>query len=135
VTSLWLMPCTTDVERAATLLQMRSAGDRRARVRFEVFGAFWGTFDAGDEVRVRNLTRFGALLEAQQPLAIESVQSLCLVLDGQPALAEARVRHHVAEQSRCNCYLVGVEFISTSVAFLEAVERLMAYRALPTELT
>ncbi|HWI20387.1 MAG TPA: hypothetical protein VNT81_21680 [Vicinamibacterales bacterium] len=102
-------------------------------MRFEVFGAFWGTFDAGDAVRVCNLTRFGALLEAQHPLAIESVQSLCLVFDGQPALAEARVRHHVqADASRPDSYLVGVEFISTSTAFLEAVDRLVAYRALPT---
>ena len=104
-------------------------------MRFEVFGAFWGTVDAGDAVRVRNLTRHGALLEAQHPLAIESVQSLCLVLDGQPALAEARVRHHVPGGSTGpNRHLVGVEFISTSIAFLEAVERLMAYRAQPTEL-
>jgi hypothetical protein len=39
-------------------------------VRFEVFGAFWGTFDAGDAVRVHNLTHHGALIEAHQPLAV-----------------------------------------------------------------
>lgn len=114
---------------------MRAPGDRRARVRFEVFGAFWGTFEAGDAVKVRNLTRHGALIEAQQPLAVESVQSLCLMLDGQPAIAEARVRHLVPDAStQHDCYLVGVEFVSASIAFLEAVDRLMAYRAFPTEL-
>ena len=115
---------------------MRAPGDRRTQVRFEVFGAFWGTFDAGDAVRVRNLTPQGALIEAHQPLAVESVQSVCLMFDGQPATADARVRHlrPAAERDR---YLVGVEFLTTSTAFNDAVERLMAYRSAassPTEL-
>ena len=63
-------------------------------MRFEVFGAFWGTFDAGDAVRLHNLTHHGALIEAHQPFAVESVQSVCLMLDGQPAIADAKVRHH-----------------------------------------
>ena len=111
---------------------MRAPGDRRTQVRFEVFGAFWGTFDAGDAVRVHNLTPQGALIEAHQPLAVESVQSVCLMFDGQPAVADARVRHlrPSAEHDR---YLVGVEFTSASTAFLDAVERLMAYRSAPTE--
>src|ERR1700741_621569 len=85
---------------------MRAPGDRRTRVRFEVFGAFWGTFDAGESVRVRDLTRQGALIEAQQPLAIESIQSVCLTLDGQPAIADARVRHVRASRACDDCYLV-----------------------------
>ncbi|HYE88923.1 MAG TPA: PilZ domain-containing protein [Vicinamibacterales bacterium] len=113
---------------------LREPGDRRSRVRFEVFGAFWGTFEAGDAVRVRNLTRHGALIEATEPLAVESIQSVCLTLDGQPALADARVRHvSPARTLRGAIYLVGVEFISTSSTFLEAVERLITYRASRTE--
>lgn len=113
---------------------MRSAGNRRARVRFEVFGAFWGTFDAGDAVRVHNLTHHGALIEAHQPLAVESVQSLCLMLDGQPAIADARVRHVTDRQTPDGYrYLVGVEFITASTAFSDAVDRLVAYRSAPTE--
>ncbi len=113
----------------------RAPGDRRSRMRFEVFGAFWGTFDAGDAVRVHNLTPHGALIEANQPLAVESIQSVCLMLDGQPAVADARVRHlKPAESADGARYLVGVEFLSAPTAFLEAVDRLMAYRAYPTEL-
>jgi hypothetical protein len=112
---------------------MRAPGDRRAQIRFEVFGAFWGTFDAGDAVRVHNLTPQGALIEARQPLAVESIQSVCLMFDGQPAIADARVRHLRTVEGRQDRYLVGVEFLSASTAFLEAVERLMTYRALPTE--
>jgi hypothetical protein len=114
---------------------MRAAGDRRSRIRFEVFGAFWGTFDAEDAVRVHNLTHQGALIEAHQPLAVESVQSVCLMLDGQPAMADARVRHlKPTGAASGDRYLVGVEFLSAPTAFLEAVDRVMAFRAYPTEL-
>src|SRR4051812_43481528 len=114
---------------------MRAPGDRRSRVRFEVFGAFWGTFDAGDAVRVHNLTHHGALIEAHQPLAVESVQSVCLMLDGQQAVADARVRHiKPASADAGHRYLVGVEFLTASTGFLEAIDRLVAYRAHPTEL-
>src|SRR6188472_4207476 len=100
---------------------MRAPGDRRARVRFEVFGAFWGTFDAGDAVRVHNLTHYGALIEAHQPLAVDSVQSVCLMLDGQPAVADARVRHLKSATSTAgDRYLVGVEFLAAPTAFIEA---------------
>ena len=111
---------------------MRAPGDRRSRVRFEVFGAFWGTFDAGDAVRVHNLTHHGALIEAHQPLAVESVQSVCLMLDGQPTVADAKVRHLKPAFGDSGArYLVGVEFVTASTAFVEAVDRLMAYRARP----
>jgi hypothetical protein len=112
----------------------RAAGDRRTRVRFEAFGAFWGTFDVDDAVRVRNLTHHGALIETRRPLAVESVQALCLMLEGQPAIANARVRY-VADAGASNghCYLVGVEFVSTSTAFHDAVDQLISYRACRTE--
>lgn len=113
---------------------MRAPGDRRARVRFEVFGAFWGTFDAGDAVRVHDLTPHGALIEANQPLAVESVQSVCLILDGHRAIAHARVRHVRPASAHRDRFLVGVEFMSASTTFLEAVERLMALRPSSTEL-
>ena len=113
---------------------IRAPGDRRSRVRYEVFGAFWGTFDAGEAVHVHNLSYHGALIEAHQPLAVESIQSVCLMLDGQPALADARVRHLApAAPPDHDRYLVGVEFLSMSSAFHDAVERLMAFRAMPTE--
>ena len=104
-------------------------GDRRSKVRFEVFGSFWGTFDSSGVVHLHDLTPHGALIEANQPLAIESVQSVCLMWDGQPAVADARirhVRHSLTDKSR---FLMGIEFVSTSTAFLEAVDRLMAFRS------
>ena len=102
-------------------------------MRFEVFGAFWGTFDAGDGARLIDLTPYGALIESHVALAVESIQSLCLVLDNQPAIAEARVRHLRPTPDRTDRYLVGVEFIAPSTVFLDAVERLIRFRSIPTE--
>ena len=85
--------------------------------------------------RVRNLTRGGALIEADEPLAVESIQSIGLAIDGQETTSEVRVRHlrpMLGEPG--SRYLVGVEFLSASSPFQEAVERLIAYRSCPTEL-
>ena len=115
---------------------MRSPADRRDRVRFEVFGPFWGAFDVGEPVRVVDLSPNGALIEAQQPLAVESVQSVKLMIDGQPTVTEAKVKHvRSAPPGIAQRYLVGVEFLAAPAAFLDAVERCVAFRALPTELT
>ena len=97
--------------------------------------AFWGTFDAGDAVRVHDLTPHGALIEAHQPLAVESDPVGLLMLDGQPALADAQGPPSPSRAARSpDRYLVGVEFLAASTAFLDAVDRLMAFRALPTEI-
>jgi hypothetical protein len=131
--TVWRTACTVLTTDGRQRL-MRAPGDRRLRVRFEVFGAFWGTFDAGDSVRVRDLTRHGALVESVQPLAVESVQHVCLVLEGQPTLADACVRHlRATTTERGTRYLVGMEFTSATVAFMDAVDRLVAYRARNTE--
>ena len=112
---------------------MRSPADRRDRVRFEVFGPFWGTFDVGEPVRVLDLSQCGALIEAQQALAVESVQSVKLMIDGQPTVTEAKVKHARPDPlGSLNRYLVGVEFLAAPTEFLDAVERLVAFRALPS---
>ena len=112
---------------------MRAPGDRRASVRFEVVGAFWGTFAVSEAVRVHNLTPQGALIEAHQPMAIESIQSVGLMFDGQPAVTKARVRHVRVVPGQPDRYLVGVEFLSASTPFLETVNRLMTYRRSPNK--
>lgn len=103
-------------------------------MRFEVFGSFWGTFDVCDTVRVRNLTHHGALVETRCPLAVESVQAICLWLDGQPAIANARVCHVAdARTLHGRGYVAGVEFITTSTAFHDAIDQHIAFRACRTE--
>jgi hypothetical protein len=114
---------------------VQGTSDRRHGVRFDVLGAFWGTFDTGDPVRVHNLTHHGALIEAHQPLAVESVQPLCLTLNGEPTIADALVRHtrHAYVSEDHDRYLVGVEFLGASTAFLEAVDRLIAIGESPAQ--
>lgn len=115
---------------------MRAPADRRDRVRFEVFGPFWGSFDVGEPVRVVDLSPSGALIEAKQPLAVESIQSVVLMIEGQPTVTEAQVKHvRFAPFGAMNRYFVGIEFLNAPSAFLDAVERLVAFRAVPTELT
>jgi hypothetical protein len=109
---------------------MRAPGDRRSRTRFEVFGPFWGTFDVGEPVSVRDLSTSGALIESHEPLAVESVQSVQLVIDGQATTADAKVKH---VRSMLDRYLVGVEFLGAPSAFIDAVDRLVTFRACPTE--
>lgn len=108
---------------------MRALGDRRSKIRFEVFGAFWGTLEVGGVVEVHDLTPHGALIEANQPLAVESVQSFCFSVDGHQAIADARVRHVRHATFDRGRFLVGMEFVSTSTAFLEAVELLISVSA------
>lgn len=113
---------------------MRTSGDRRSRIRFEVFGAFWGTFDADDSARVLDLTRYGVLVEATRPLVVESIQRICLVVDGQPTMADARVRHLRATMTDHGArYFIGMEFVTASVAFADEVERLLTDGASNTE--
>lgn len=81
---------------------------------------------------MRNLTSSGALIESDAPLAVESIQSISLAIDGQETISEVRVRHlQPVTGASGSRYLVGVEFLSASSAFQEAVERLIAYRSLP----
>src|SRR5213078_2211301 len=112
---------------------MRNQGDRRGRVRFEVFGDFWGTFDVGAAVRVRNLTHTGALIEVDQPLPVESYQSICLMLNGEPATSSAQVKHVRALEDQRDRFLVGVEFVSTSSSFRDAINELIVARSRSTE--
>ncbi|MEO8680690.1 MAG: PilZ domain-containing protein [Vicinamibacterales bacterium] len=103
-------------------------------MRFEVVGPFWGTLDVGAPTRVHDLTEVGALIEADRPLAVESLRSVVLEIDGERTSTAAQVRHVRALDEQHRRYLVGVEFIAAPPAFREAVSRLLMYRALPAEL-
>ena len=106
---------------------MRHSGDRREHPRFEVFGACWGAFGVNEPVRVVNITPDGALLDTRDAIPVESVQSVHLTVDGLGATVEGRVRHltPVPSDGRQGRYLIGLEFVSPSTPFLEAVERLV----------
>lgn len=90
----------------------------------------WGLIEVHTAARVCNLTHHGALIESPQPLAVESIHAIGLMVDGEHAVADAKVRHsrRVASSDR---YLVGVEFVAAPTAFLAAVDRLVEFRAYP----
>jgi len=111
---------------------MRSVGDRRNGVRFEVVGPFWGTFDTtAPSTRLLDLSECGALFEAHLPLAVASVHSLCLDVDGVLTSTEAQVRHvSPAHSGSQEVFRMGVEFLESSTSFLDAVEQLLRSRAM-----
>ena len=106
---------------------MRHLGDRREHPRFEIFGACWGAFGVNEAVRVVNITPDGALLDTRRALPVESVQSVHLTVDGLGATVEGRVRHltPVLANGGQERYLIGLEFVSPSTPFVEAVEHLV----------
>jgi hypothetical protein len=115
---------------------MRTVGDRRNGVRFEVVGSFMGTFQATEaSTRLIDLSELGALFEAHLPLAVASVHSVCISVDGLTTSTEARVKHvRALRGSADEMFRIGVEFVESSTTFLSAVERLMQSRVLPLEL-
>jgi hypothetical protein len=114
---------------------IRTVGDRRVGVRFEVVGSFMGTFQATEaSTRLIDLSECGALFEAHLPLAVASVHSVCISVDGLTTSTEAKVRHVKALRDGAHdMFRIGVEFIESSTTFLSAVERLMHARAPPLE--
>jgi len=112
---------------------MRHLGDRREHPRFEIFGACWGAFGVNEPVRVVNITPDGALLDTRRALPVESVQSVHLTVDGLGATVEGRVRHltQVPANGGQERYLIGLEFVSPSTPFVEAVEHLVDRVATP----
>jgi hypothetical protein len=112
---------------------MRHLGGRREHPRFEIFGACWGAFGVNEPVRVVNITPDGALLDTRRALPVESVQSVHLTVDGLGATVEGRVRHltPVPANEGQERYLIGLEFVSPSTPFVEAVEHLVDQVATP----
>jgi hypothetical protein len=115
---------------------MRTAGDRREGVRFEVVGSFKGTFRATEaSTRLIDLSEYGALFEAPLPLAVASVHSVCLSVDGLTTATEAKIRHvRAVRNGDDELFRIGVEFVESSTTFLSAVERLMHSRVLPLKM-
>lgn len=114
---------------------MRSVGDRRNGVRFEVVGSFMGSFQAtAASTRLIDLSECGALFEAHLPLAVASIHSVCVSVDGLTTSTEAKVRHvRLIRDGAHEIFRIGVEFLESSTTFLSAVERLMQSRVLPLE--
>lgn len=103
---------------------MKPFGDRRARIRLEVVGSLWGTFEVTKQARVVNISRNGALISSPVPAAVDSTQTVRLMLEGHEIKLAARVRHlrQVSVGDEPGQYRIGLEFLEAPIALAEALE-------------
>jgi hypothetical protein len=104
---------------------MRPLGDRRGRIRLEVVGSLWGTLEVSKQARVVNISRSGALIVSSVPAALDSTQTVKLVLEGHEIKVEARVRHLklvVSAGDEGAHYRIGLEFLEAPAALVHALE-------------
>jgi hypothetical protein len=107
-------------------------GDRRSHVRFDVVGALWGLLELTESARIRNVSSTGALIDSPLPAALESTQTVRVLVDGEPVSLDARVRHvrRIEVDSRESGdgggprYLIGMEFLSPPESVLQSIEQL-----------
>jgi hypothetical protein len=106
----------------------RRLGDRRGRPRFEIVGQLWGALESVEPLRLHNLSRGGALIEARVPLQPESIHRLRFAYRGQVSDLQARVRHvtPLSTASMHDRFLVGVEFLAVPSAALGQIDGLVA---------
>jgi hypothetical protein len=100
-------------------------GDRRGRIRLEVVGTLWGTLEVCNAARVVNISRNGALIASPVPAALESTQSVRLMLRGQEITVRARVRHLkqiVGGGEEETHYRIGLEFLDQPPSLLHVLE-------------
>jgi len=104
---------------------MRRLGDRRGRIRLEVVGSLWGTLEVSRPARVVNISRTGALIASPVPVALDSTQTVKLVIEGHEIKVEARVRHLkrvMSPEDDGAHYRIGLEFLEAPLAVLHALE-------------
>ncbi len=97
-------------------------GDRRQKVRLEVLGDLWATFEAEEPARILEISTGGSLIASPVAVALDSIQPLWFTVGGDTVVVQARVRHLRAlpatdeEPAR---YAIGVEFLSPPPAVFE----------------
>lgn len=99
--------------------------DRRTQVRFDVVGALWGQLELEEQTRIRDVSTTGVLIDSSVPAALDSDQTVRVIIDGQPVSVGARVRHVRSEEAIGGPrYLIGLEFVSPPTSVLQSIELL-----------
>jgi hypothetical protein len=101
------------------------ATDRRNAIRFEIVGRLRGSLAAEPPVRLRDLGRGGALIEAPWSLVPNTVHNVRIDSDQHLLAIDARVSH-VRRSYAGNSYLIGLEFLHVDDAASTQIERLVA---------
>jgi len=87
-------------------------------------GRLRGTLATDAPLRLHNVSRGGALVEAPWPLAVESLHTFRLESEANIATVEARVRH-VRSEGVEHRYLIGIEFVTVDPAMAEQLDRIV----------
>jgi hypothetical protein len=102
-------------------------GDRRAHVRFDVVGTLYGLLETTETTRVLNISPNGALVDSPLPAALDSTQLVRFILDDQPLVVDARVRHlgRTRGEEGMAAYLIGLEFVPPLAPVPASLERII----------
>ena len=111
---------------------MSPPGDRRSHERFDVVGSLWGLLEVSESASIRNVSSTGALIDSPLPVALESTQTVRLIVDGEPVTVGGRVRHVRRVESDSTRfpdidgprYLIGLEFLSPPGSVVQAIEQM-----------
>ena len=99
--------------------------DRRSHPRFDVIGMLWGVLELREEARLRNVSATGVLLDSPVAMAVDSSQTIRLMVDGEDVSVETRVRHVRPERAGTTPrYVIGLEFIAPPSSVLHSIEQL-----------
>lgn len=107
-------------------MALKPLGDRRGRVRFDVVGALWGLLELTETARICNVSNSGALIDSPLPAALDSTQTVRVIVEGQAVALDARVRHirRTSVENGTPRYLIGLEFVSPPESVIQSIEQL-----------
>jgi PilZ domain len=102
--------------------------DRRSQVRFDVVGTLYGLLETTETTRVLNISPQGALVDSPLPAPLDSTQLVRFVLDDEPLVVDARVRHlgRTRGEEGVPCYLIGLEFVPPLSPVPPSLERVIS---------
>jgi hypothetical protein len=105
---------------------LKAFGDRRSHVRFDVVGALWGLLELTESARICNVSNTGALIDSPLPAALDSTQTVRVMVEGQTVALDARVRHirRINSEAASPRYLIGLEFMSPPESVIQSIEQL-----------
>jgi hypothetical protein len=112
-------------------------GDRRAHIRFDVVGTLYGLLELTETTRVLNISPHGALVDSPLPAALDSTQVVRFVLDDQPIVVDARVRHlgRTSDDEGIPAYLIGMEFVPALSPIPSSLERIISEAKMETKVS
>lgn len=102
--------------------------DRRGAARYETLAPLWGALGVSQELRLRNLSAGGVLVESPHPVPEDTVHRVSLPFVSGGREVRARVCH-VRREMRADgasTYLVGMEFVAAPPALIAEIEMLVA---------